>query len=230
MIEMLRDAVWQFIGVILALLALLVSIWIYIRQKTRKVLVWDSRRVIPLLNIDKSVQDEMQIIFRGHAVREAYMVSITFANRGNVPITRQDYDNNAAITISVGGEIVSLDTYDNKDIEINGTFDETGHIYIDPLLLNAKEEVKIKAIIINCTPTIDAASRIVGGTFMSIDQYDDTPRQKIIRVIAKSMDPQGGTLIGAAAVASVAAVIFTALGVLGENILSVLHFLHISIN
>ena len=42
----LRDAVWQFIGVILALLALLVSIWIYIRQKARKVLVWDSRRVI----------------------------------------------------------------------------------------------------------------------------------------------------------------------------------------
>jgi len=87
MLEVLRDAVWQFIGAILALLALLVSLWIYRGQKVRKFLVWDARTIVPLISVHKSVQEELEIKFRGQVVKEAYMASIMLANRGNSPIT-----------------------------------------------------------------------------------------------------------------------------------------------
>jgi hypothetical protein len=80
MIDVLRDAIWQFIGVILALIALLVTVWIYRKQKTRKLLVWDARSIVPLLRVDKALGDELQITFRGRAVTEAYMANIVLSN------------------------------------------------------------------------------------------------------------------------------------------------------
>ena len=142
MLEVLRDAVWQFIGAILALLALLVSLWIYRGQKVRKFLVWDARTIVPLISVHKSVQEELEIKFRGQVVKEAYMASIMLANRGNSPITQQDYDGDIIIQIHLSGkgEIVSLDTTENEDINIAGSYDESG-IEIKPFLLNPGEEV-----------------------------------------------------------------------------------------
>jgi hypothetical protein len=87
LLGVLRDAIWNSIATILALIALLITIWIYKRQKARKLLVWDARSVVPLLRVDKTLEDELQITFRGQAVKEAYMASIKLTNWGNMPIT-----------------------------------------------------------------------------------------------------------------------------------------------
>jgi hypothetical protein len=92
-------------------------------------------------------------------------------------------------------------------------------------LLNAKEEVRIKAIVINCLPSVEAQSRIVGGTFMSIDQYDDTLRQKFIRMVTKGMD-QGALLVGIA-VAVVPVLLAASANVLSSTKLMLVYFVHL---
>jgi hypothetical protein len=136
MIDVLRDAIWQFVGVILALIALLVTVWIYRKQKTRKLVVWDARSIVPLLSVDKALEDKLQITFRGHAVTEAYMANIMLSNCGNMPITRQDYDEPLTLLLSGSGEVVSLDVTSNTSTEVVYRVDEHGRIHIDPFLLN----------------------------------------------------------------------------------------------
>src|SRR5690242_15331625 len=103
--NVLRDQVWQFIGAILALIALLATIVVYLKQKPKKLLVWDAQNAVPIVSVHKSVENELEIIFRGRKVREAYFISIILANEGNTPITRDDYDSGIEIGFSEDCEI-----------------------------------------------------------------------------------------------------------------------------
>src|SRR6266571_3443674 len=94
MIDALRDAIWQFIGAIFAVIALVASIVIYKKQQKRKLLVWDATSVISLLQVHHSFQNDLKITLRDREVKEAYMATVVFSNRGNAPIAREDYDQN----------------------------------------------------------------------------------------------------------------------------------------
>ena len=187
MLAVFRDAVWPSIGAFLALIALLVSLWIYRKQKARKILVW-TQSSFPLLSIDKSLQDELTITYRNYAVTAAYMASITLANRGNTPIPRQDYDKPITIVLSDGGEMVSLDYSENNTIEITATVTSPGTITIEPFLLNPNDEVTIRTVIINNRPRIDTKARIVGGTLMDEEGFQNTLEQRV----RKSLVNYGG--------------------------------------
>src|SRR6188768_3809647 len=108
MMEVLRDAIWQFIGATLALIALVVTIVLYRKQRIEKLLVWDVESVAPLLNVHKLVENELQITFRERPVKEAYMASILLINSGTAPLTREDYDYAVIMTLTGGGEVVSF--------------------------------------------------------------------------------------------------------------------------
>jgi hypothetical protein len=208
--EVLRDAIWQFIGAILALIALIVTIVLYRKQRAKKLLVWDGRSIVSLLSVHESLENELQITYRGHEVKEAYMASIAVANEGNVPITREDYDNAITLTLSGGGDAVSFDVT-NDNIKLNGHLEEGGVIRVDPFLLNSGERVNVRLIIIGHMPKIDVKARIIGGSIIEIEQFESRISQKIKRsliIFISDRELWGGTLIWIAIITTMIYYIF----------------------
>ena len=99
-----------------------------------------------------------------------------------MPITRQDYDEPLTLVLS-GGEVVSLDVTSNASIEVAYKVNEHGSIHIDPFLLNPKESIIIRAVIINKRPNIRARTRIIGGELMRSEEFDNTAAQRLKRSI-----------------------------------------------
>jgi hypothetical protein len=61
MIEILRDPIWQFIGAALAIAAIVLSIWIYKRQKSEKILAYEVKSNILLLSIHDIGKERLKV-------------------------------------------------------------------------------------------------------------------------------------------------------------------------
>lgn len=89
-----RDSAWQSIGVIVAVLAIVISL----KQFQRKQL---SYEVISNENIvkitDDSIEDELQILYKG-LIKDLYLITIEFYNSGNIEIRPDDYTKHISLS------------------------------------------------------------------------------------------------------------------------------------
>lgn len=102
MIEGLRDPAVQSI---IAIVAVIVTVIIYLKQRKRKSLGYEVFSFIPLSSVDPSTlgsnqQAGLQFTFKGETVPQAHSISIKFTNSGNVPLPKEDYDE--PISLSFG--------------------------------------------------------------------------------------------------------------------------------
>lgn len=93
-----RDPIWQFIGVLVAILlgffgvaGFIITVKAYRQQNKRKELTYQVEVDTPLVSVDKTLKKEVEIRYRGNMVENVRLVLIKVWNSGSLAVRREDY-------------------------------------------------------------------------------------------------------------------------------------------
>ena len=160
---LLRDPLWQFIGVILALLAIGVSILIYLLQRNRKSLGYEIISNTPLLTMKEELEGKLQILYEGTSIRNAQLIVIKIINSGNVPIAASDYERPLQFVFDTGAKILSAEVTEKVPDNLLATITSRDNaIVLEPTLLNGKDSITVKALVSDYQKKPKADARIIG--------------------------------------------------------------------
>ena len=161
--DILRDPLWQFVGALLGIFAIIVSIVLFFAQRKKKSLSYEILSKTPVLSAAEEIAGKLQILFQGEVVQKVYLLVIRISNTGNVPIASSDYER--PISIRFGGEARILTTEvsesepKNMDAKVE-TRDQ--NILVKPVLLNSGDSITIKSLVSNYSGKLNIDGRIIG--------------------------------------------------------------------
>lgn len=163
MLELLRDGIWQSVGVVVAIVAIVVSIIIYRRQTKRKALTWVLKSAYPLLTETEELQGRLQVQVDGIAVNNIDITFIEFSNSGNVPIERGDFDIPVTVEFEPPARIISVVIESEEPEGIGASLSaQESSVILSPVLLNPGDKVTLKFILSSDTKKFGVAGRVVG--------------------------------------------------------------------
>lgn len=160
----LRSPVWQFIGVVVALVALGVTVALYLNSRPIRRLRVDVLSNSPLVSVDTGVAKEMQILYRGRSVQTLSVILLKLANTGNQPIAPSDYSEPIRVSVSSSaaiGEVVVQETRPGG-IGLSPTVNNLGQVELAPVLLNPGDQAVVKILALNNDTTLKISARIAG--------------------------------------------------------------------
>jgi hypothetical protein len=174
MSEILRDPLWQFIGVILALIAIGVSILIYLLQRNRKSLSYEVLSDTPFLTMKEELEGKLQILYEGTSIKNAQLIVIRILNSGNMPIPANDYERPLQFVFGNRAKILSAEVTDKvpDNLLANVTVNDHG-FELKPTLLNSKDSITVKVLVSDYQEILKADARIIG--VKSIQPTNDFP-------------------------------------------------------
>lgn len=155
-----------FIGIIIAIVAILVPVYLYIIGK-KKGLSYEIISVTSLLhkNVtgDQNFRQEVTINFRGEVIEEnVSLVLMKIINTGNVPIKKDDFEED--IKVLIDGEVLTYSIKETKPSDLNVSVDHTPGpnttVFIKKLLLNKKDELTLN-LLVKSYNSLKVSTRIV---------------------------------------------------------------------
>lgn len=160
----MRDPVWQFVGAILALLAILISIWIYLAQRKTKVLGYKIVSEASVLSANDEISGKLQILFQDNPVKNVFLVVVNISNAGNIPISSKDYERDICFIFSRDVKILTVEIAESQPENLGAEISiaENNVITLKPLLLNSGDAITIKALISEYKPYLKVDGRIIG--------------------------------------------------------------------
>ena len=160
---LLRDSIWQFIGSVLAVVAIVISLIIYFLQKSKKSLSYEILSETALLSVAKEVEDKIKILFEGDSVKNVHLILLKISNNGNVSILPSEFLKNITISFDNSTRILSAEISEKKphSIEAILTIDGT-ELIISPSLWNSGDTITIKSLVSEFNEKIHVSGRIVG--------------------------------------------------------------------
>ena len=179
-----RDSIWQswgvIVGAILAIAGMILTIWIFRKGIQKKEIAYSVVSDVYLLNVNKSIKDEVEIRFKGMVTENLRVLVIKIWNSGNAAVERDDYDEEISFKFgkksAIEADIVDESPEDiNANIVLYGSTNFRGlassSVTIDKLLLNPKESITIKVLLTGKIEKITASARIVNGKLVN-KSYD----------------------------------------------------------
>lgn len=158
MIEILRDSVWQFVGVVLALLSLGAAFVIYWLQRQTKELAFgliSSRRPIAIAD---ELSSRVTVQLDGQTVEHLHLQVYGLKNSGHRPIAQTDFERPLSIAFEAG-RIVSAEIATQRPTNLGAQLTiSTSRIELAPLLLNPGDRLLIQVLLSSAKPasTLDA--------------------------------------------------------------------------
>jgi hypothetical protein len=151
----LRDPVWQFIGVAIAIGIFLISTFFTIflanqsRNKPEIILNYSGKYIVVWSNSE--VKDEIQVYYQGKPVSNVSGIYFSLTNSGNSIIRPEDYIKPIVIKIKSDGEIADAQITERSPSNLDITIEK---IYTDTLklsnsLLNPGDSVSFSVTLVN---------------------------------------------------------------------------------
>ena len=172
--DFIRDPLWQFIGALLAVLAIIISIILFLIQRRKKILAYEIISRTPVLSAFEEISGKLQILFEGESVRKVHLLVIKLSNIGNVPVTSADYEREIEFRFTDCDKILSAEISKtnppNLTVEIQTNEKE---IILQPLLLNPGDSLTIKTLISNFNH-IAVQGRVTGVKSISEKQESNS--------------------------------------------------------
>ena len=151
---------WQFVAVVLAVLAIIISVLL---QRRKKALSYEIVSKTPVLSTAEEIAGKLQIRFQGESVQGVYLLVIRIINTGNIPIASSDYERPLSIHFYKETRVLTGEVSQSDPININAQIEvHDQSILVMPVLLNKGDSITIKALVSNysCMPKFDG--RIIG--------------------------------------------------------------------
>lgn len=174
--DFLRDPVWQFVGVVLALAA---SVVLFLLQRRRKALSYEVVSRTSLMSVKEEVKGRVQILFDGTPVSDAHMMIMRVTNAGNVPIVPSDYLRPVKFGFGEMVQILSAEVMETSPHNIEASVEvDTGAVILTPVLLNGGDSITLKILLAQYEGKIDVDGRIVGV------KHVQTARENLLPYVA----------------------------------------------
>jgi hypothetical protein len=74
---------WQFIGVILAIIAIAITVILYWIQRQKRALSWQVVSNTPLLSIDKEIKGNLEVLYNRKPVQDVQLIIAKIINNGS---------------------------------------------------------------------------------------------------------------------------------------------------
>lgn len=178
-IKRLRDPVWQFVGVVVAIMLAVVSTLVaydilYRSQAGPELTVRVSRKV-EIVARHPDYESELEVLYRGEKVEDVSAFYLLLQNTGTSAIRPGDYIYPIRLSVEPPAEIASIEIFDQKPSGLDLSFTQTltNAIELSQSLLNAGDAVEFRVIVINDSspglmPSLLSAGRIVGVNEITI--------------------------------------------------------------
>lgn len=108
MLEFLRDQIWQFIGAALGLIAIIVSVILYLRGRSRKALMYELD-CNSLVTEPEEAQGHIEIRFGTQQVRNVHLLLVKIVNSGNQPIRSNDFEGHLILSVDEPARILTAE-------------------------------------------------------------------------------------------------------------------------
>lgn len=163
MLDLLRDPLWQFIGAVLAVLALILSFVIYQLQRQRKGVTYEVLSRTHLLTVREELEGKLQVLYEGEPAKSISLLVVKLWNSGNQPILATDYDRPISFCTGKTSRILSADV---TDVEPAGLIIKTtvheNLVTLDSILLNPGDALTLKLLVRDSNDVACPDARIVG--------------------------------------------------------------------
>lgn len=164
MFELLRDPLWQFVGVFLSVLSIIISIIIFIYQRKYKQLSYEIIASFPLVTISEKYLGHIEFKYNNDKVKinDAFIVILKITNTGNTSIKSADYERPITISFGTGTEILSSEIIGTPQIkEYASIKNNATSITVSETLLNKDDSIILRAMIDKFNGIININARIV---------------------------------------------------------------------
>jgi len=163
LIENARDPLWQFVGVLLALAAMVLSYRIYVGQKQQKRLTYQRLASFPLLTVKEALAGRISVAFDGNPVQSIHMITLRIRCAGNLPITVADYVKPLALYVEKAARVLSADIVESLPSNLRPVITvDAGSVTVEPLLLNPGDSFVVKLLVQDGSKYVFPEARIVG--------------------------------------------------------------------
>lgn len=223
----LRDPLWQFIGVVIAIAALLLTIFLYKRQVRRKELLWDVIENVSLSSFNISQSVKSTIVYKTLRLNDVNLINLKIWNSGNIEILKDDFSE--PITLDFGQkakvlEVGLLEVKPNNLIDQISFSAETNHVKLMPLLLNSGDLIKLKVLVTKFSGNMNDVK--VNARIAGIKQiYRSSEIEPYLTVVGSSFIKMLLSIIGTIAGG---AILFLALGLflylIGQTVAGYLYY------
>jgi hypothetical protein len=161
--DFFRDSLWQFaISISVTIIFGILSIVFFLVQLNTKRLIYEIISYKSVLGSWKEFEEKAQFLFNGQKIEYATLATIRITNYGREAIRAADYNaplkfyfNNADV---LGTEIIKTEP---KNLNVSLKFDSK-NVFLEPVLLNNKDEVTFNVLLSQFDGNISVFSRIAG--------------------------------------------------------------------
>ena len=163
MIDLLRDGVWQFVGAVVSVVALVVAVvavWIQVRRKS---FVYSILADNELLHRKDILGDRVTVHFDSQAVSSLRLVSLQFSNDGYVAIAKSDFESPVTVSFPIGAKVLSAipgsTQPEGLPVELSV---HQGAVVVSPLLLNRDDSFTVQVILTGASGKPKVTARLLG--------------------------------------------------------------------
>lgn len=174
-----ESPIWQFVGVvatiILGVLAILVTVYVYRKQTKRKKLEYEIITVSPLVNIRNEFKDSLEIRFDGNPISDPRLLLMRVINTGDIPILASDFEQEITISFGDGTKVHTAEISETNPSSLQSSVTiQSNHITLKKTLFNEQDWIEIRAILSNFGDGIRVGGRIVG--VKKVDLLETKPK------------------------------------------------------
>ena len=161
--DLLRDPMWQFIGAVLALVAIVVTIFLYRKQSHRKQLSYGIVTRTPLLSVKEQIKGDLKILYNGEPVEKVYLVQIKMLNSGNTPILPTDYERSVGFSFGEEAKILTAEITETEPKSLKPSIKVDGKsVLLSSSLMNPDDSMILNVLVSRFGGQITVDGRIAG--------------------------------------------------------------------
>lgn len=188
--DFLRDSIWTFIGVLIALIALILTV-IQWMQRNRKQIAYEvisNTLVIPELEqINPHTKGILHVLFNGQPVKGARLVDLRIWNAGNVPITPADYVKPITFNFGDKAEILNVGIIEtSKSISKPNAEDALiiagNKVLLKSILLNRHASIRLKVLLLGFDGKITTDDTGIVGVEQLVEAHTAERSSKRLRI------------------------------------------------
>lgn len=148
--EIFRDQIWNFIGVIIACVTLVITVILYFFQKNKKGLSYEILSKTSLLTNREKLEGKIKILYENQEVKNVKFLEIKILNTGNVGIPSSDYEKPLRFIFEEKAKILTSEIVKSEPKSLTTSLNiRQNEIILQPILMNSKDYIVIKVLVSN---------------------------------------------------------------------------------
>lgn len=146
--EIFRDQIWNFIGVFIAVISLLITIILYFFARNKKGLSYEIISQTPLLTSKEKHEGKIKVMYNETEVSDVKFLKIKVINTGNSGITASEYERPLRFIFATETKILSSEVVESNPETLTTELTiSSNEIIVSPVLMNGKDSFTFKTIL-----------------------------------------------------------------------------------